>query len=160
MESRSISGHIRLQFGALPLLLLPLTCGGCVGVTAATLGTVIGAAGSAVGTGADIYGLGKLKTAQMASLADTVAATQAAARDLHLKLKCERKEKDQTTHLEFCDDKCAKLEVRIEPRTPSLVHIRIDVGLFGSEPTARLFLARLRTHLPHDVSPVPKADES
>ena len=41
----------------------------------------------------------------------------------------------------------------IEWLSGKLTRLRIDVGLFGSEVTARLFLARLRLYLPAEPPP-------
>jgi hypothetical protein len=38
--------------------------------------------------------------------------------------------------------------VDVQARTARLVRLRVDVGWFGSQQTARLLLARLRAHLP------------
>lgn len=147
----------RLLLSAGLFLTLPLAAGGCVGIS---VGDILGAAGSVVGTGKEVFSLGKLNSAQMASLPQTVDAARQAAQDLRLTCKSEAREDDQTTHLEFADDKCCTVTVTVEPRTVNLVRIQIDVGIFGSEPTARLFLARVRAHLPGGASPIPRTDDS
>ena len=130
-----------------------LLAGGCAAVPVAAVGTIAGAAASAVSTGSEIYKLGKLDTADMARQADAIRAARLAAADLGLTFKKEEPRKGGATRLEFTDAKGASLKVLVEPRTPVLVHLRIDVGWFGSEPVARLFLARLRTHLPPPAVP-------
>jgi hypothetical protein len=129
------------------------TSGSCTGLTLATVGTVAGAVGSAFATGNDIYQLGKIDTAEMARYDQALSATRAAAADLHLATKLDRQDPDGTSDLSFEDDKGAPVGVHVEPRAETLVRIRVDVGFFGSEPTARLFLGRLRTHLPTARAP-------
>ena len=43
------------------------------------------------------------------------------------------------------DDRKAAISVAVERRTETLCRTRIDVGVFGSEPTARLILIRMRS---------------
>jgi hypothetical protein len=45
-------------------------------------------------------------------------------------------------------DEIQNAAVKIEQRTQRLCRIRVDVGWFGSDPTAKLFMDRIRTHLP------------
>jgi hypothetical protein len=130
---------------------LALSGSGCATLTLATLGTIAGTAGSAISTGKEVYGLGKLDAAEMARLDQMVAAANLAAADLGLQFKPNPKarQKDPTfVELPFADDKGARVKVTLERRAERLVRIRVDVGFFGSEVTARLFLARLRSHLP------------
>ena len=132
----------------------------------AALGTIAGAASSAASAGGEIYSLGKLDSAENARPDQAVAAARAAADDLGLKprpIKPEQEHpsKDSSiTKLPFLDDKCAKVNVTVERRAARLVHVRINVGLFGSQETARLFLARLRAHLPAKSTPQPPATQS
>jgi hypothetical protein len=119
----------------------------------AAVGTIAGAASSAVSAGADIYGMGKLTTSEMSHFDATTQAARRAAADLCLTPTKEERRKGGVALLEFKDDKGASVTVRIEPRTAMLVNVRIDVGWFGSQPTARLFLARMRTHLPQPAVP-------
>jgi hypothetical protein len=134
----------------LPLLLCGTLAAGCAAIPLATLGTIAGAAGSAVSTGRDVYSLGKLDTAEMATLAEVAQATRAARVELGLKTdpKPRHSSKAGILRMAFLDDKCDRIAVRLERCAPRLVLIRVDVGWFGSETVARLFLARLRVHLP------------
>jgi hypothetical protein len=129
------------------LCMLMLGSGGCAAIPLATLGTVAGISTSAVSTGREIFTLGKLDTAEMADYPDAVAATRLAAADLWLKPKGPEKLKDGSADLTFVDEKGATVEVEVQRRTEMLVRIRVSVGLFGSEVTARLFLTRLELHL-------------
>lgn len=128
---------------------------GCATLTLATLGALAGTAGSAISTGKEVYGLGKLDAAEMARLDQAVAATHQAADDLGLQFKpnSNAHQKDPSiVKLPFTDDKASWVTVTIERRAERLMRVRIDIGFFGSEVTARLFLARLRAHLPGDES--------
>jgi hypothetical protein len=136
--------------------------GGCATLTLATLGTLAGAAGSAISTGREVYGLGKLDAAEMARLDQALVATHQAADDLGLTFKPDPKahQKDPSiVELPFVDDKGASVKVRIERRAERLVRIRVDVGWFGSEVTAHLFLTRMRTHLPPSGQESPKSSQ-
>lgn len=133
------------------VLALAFGTGGCATLTLATLGTIAGTAGSAISTGQEVYGLGKLDAAEMARLDQAVAASHQAADDLGLTFKPDPKahQKDASIiELPFVDDKGSRVMVRLERRAERLVRIRVDVGLFGSEVTAHLFLTRIRAHLP------------
>ena len=145
------------------LLSLTLFGGGCASLTLATLGTVAGAAASAVSTGKDVYGLGKLDSAEMADFEQTISAAQFAAAEIGLTPKFDpnfHPEKDRSIMLLlFVDDKRSEVRVQIERRAWRLVRIRIDVGLFGSEVTARLVLDRLRAHLPLPAKPATRPSD-
>lgn len=137
-------------------LALACTNTGCATLTLATLGSVLGSAGSAVSAGADVYNLGKLDAAEMARLDQVVLAAHQAADELTLQFKHDpnAKQKDpDRLDLLFVDDKKDKINVRLERRAERLVWIRVDVGWFGSEVTANLFLTRLRAHLPKPSPP-------
>lgn len=131
---------------------------GCEAIPLAMLGTIAGAAGSAASAGREVFALGKLDTAEQVEFEQAVAAARQTAADLGLHLappKHDCRKKDPTVEeLHFLDDKRAKLSVRLDRRAPRLVMIRIDVGWFGKEVTAHLFLTRLRAHLP---PPEPRA---
>jgi hypothetical protein len=142
------------------LMLIGWAGGGCAAIPLATLGTVAGISTSALSTGREIFTLGKLDTAEMAGYPEAVVAARRAAAELYLRPKGAEKLKDWTAELLFADEKGAKVEVDVERRTEMLVRIRIDVGLFGSEVTARLFLARLRLYLPPVKSPQPQIPAS
>lgn len=132
-------------------LAMACTNTGCATLTLATLGSILGTAGSAASAGADVYNLGKLDAAEMARLDQTVLAVHEAADDLTLRFNPDPKahQKDPAIiELPFIDDKKDKVSVRLERRAERLVWIRIDVGWFGSEVTAHLLLTRIRAHLP------------
>jgi len=122
--------------------------GGCEAIPLATIGTVAGISTSAVSTGREIFTLGKLDTAEIAGYPEALVAARQAAAELALEPKGPEKLKEWKAELEFLDEKGATVGVTVERRTEKLVRIRISVGLFGSEVTARLFLTRLRVFLP------------
>lgn len=130
------------------LILLATHCAGCAALPVATLGTLLGVTASAVSTGTEIYQLGKLDTAEIAALGHAAEASRCAAADLCLHPRREQWDKGQVVRLVFADSKHARIKVRLERRTARLVRVRVDVGWFGSEATARLFLGRLRARLP------------
>lgn len=133
------------------LAMVLVTCSGCITASLATIGTILGAVGSAASTGSEVYSLGKLDASVMGSYASSQLAVTAAADDLQLHLCSDdspKKYPDIKRYL-FEDDLGAKFKIQIERRTSMMCRCRVDVGFFGSEPTARLILDRIRWHLPH-----------
>lgn len=120
--------------------------GGCATAAVATAGTLAGIAASAVSTGADVYRMGKLDSADQARFNQWIACARAAAADLHLTIQKWSDDGKGYWHCTVADDRKATIDVNIERRTETLCHTRIDVGIFGSEPTARLILTRMRVH--------------
>jgi hypothetical protein len=118
---------------------------GCATATVASAGAMVGLAASAVSTGADVYQMGKLSSADQARFDDWITDIRAAADDLHLKLVKESLNNEKSEwRCTLADDQKAKIKVFVQRRTETLCRTKIDVGLFGSEPTARLILARIR----------------
>ena len=148
----------RRPASALLFLLLASHAGGCAAVPIAALGSVLGVTASAVSTGGDIYRLGKLDAVEVATFDEAVEAAYLAAAELRLTNKGAEPRKGGAVQVSFADDKGAGMKVRVEPRTPRLVRVRVDVGWFGSEMTARLFLTRLRVYLPKLSAPAPDPD--
>lgn len=143
---------------ALLFFLIASHAGGCAAVPVAALGSVLGVTASAVSTGGDIYRLGKLDAVEVATFDEAVEAAYLAAAELRLANKGAEPRKGEAVQVSFADDKGAGMKVRVEPRTPRLVRVRVDVGWFGSEMTARLFLSRLRVYLPRLTAPAPAVD--
>jgi hypothetical protein len=127
-----------------------LACASCAVAPIATLGTVVDIAGTAVSTGSSVFKDGKLDTALMADFVSLRQATRAAAWDLDLHFLRDQEvgKNGQNWEFEFEDDTGAKFHVSIRRRTDKLCFCQIDVGLFGSEPVARLMLSRIQAHLP------------
>lgn len=127
-----------------------LSLNGCAALPLAALGTVIGVGASAVSTGASVYSLGKLNSAELASADQVRHAVEAAAAELDLRPRpgggFDASGITYTDH--WSDAFGSKIDVTIQERSARLTRLRIDVGVFGNEPTARLFLARVRNHLP------------
>jgi hypothetical protein len=136
---------------------------GCGIFTLATIGSVAGAAATAAQAGAEVYTLGKLHSAEMATLEQAATAVRQAGNDLSLHLKpipaAQRDRDPSIEEFTFDDDKKTEIGVRLDARTRTLVEIHIDVGVFGSETVAHEFLMRFRAHLPHapKSQPVPDA---
>jgi hypothetical protein len=126
--------------------------GGCGLLTLSTLSTLAGAAGSAASTGREVFSMGKLDTAEMQKANDVALAARKAALELGLDRKPIAAERGvgnlAIQEMEFVDKDRRYIKVRIDQRAARLVLLRIDVGFFGSEPIAHLFLNRLRAHLP------------
>ena len=123
-----------------------LCAGGCTTAAVVSAGTVAGIAASAVSTGAEVYTLGKLNSADEARFDEWIDAVRAAAGDLHLKIEKESAKRKGEWRCTLVDERKAKIKVFVQRRTETLCRTRIDMGWFGSEPTARLLLARVRQH--------------
>jgi hypothetical protein len=149
----------RAIFRSLPGLFIGAVCG-CAAIPLATIGTVAGISTSAISTGREVFTLGKLDTTELAPYPQTLMAARSAAAEMYLRPKGPEKLKAWKGELVFMDDKGATIEVDIERRTEMMVRIRVDVGLFGSEVTARLFLTRLRQYLPPVKPPQPQTPAS
>ena len=152
---KSVRTRLCLQTTLVMLLLLGST--GCASIGLATLGTALGALGSAASTGSSVYKLGKLDSAEMASYADTRWAVRQAATDLDLHVSVDAPdEKDRTIwHFAFCDLKKAETDVTVERRASMVCLVRVNVGILGSEPTARLIMRRIHAHLPGGLAEHP-----
>jgi hypothetical protein len=127
--------------------------GGCTAISFSAIGSLADLGNSAVSFGNDKYYFGKLTTAEMTDVGTARVAMFDAATDLGLYLKAPGDYEDGDENFAFLDEKGMQVGVELERRTASLVRIKVDVGPFGNEVTARLFLARMRRHLPHASGP-------
>jgi hypothetical protein len=134
---------------------LLLCAGGCAEATIATAATVAGIAATGVSTGADVYRMGKLNSVDMTSFEELRDSVRKSAVDLQLTLVSQEDYEPGKWRCRLEDDEKTPMRVYIEKRTGKLCRTRIDVGVFGSEPTARLLLARMRQHLPTPPPAVP-----
>jgi hypothetical protein len=140
---------LRLRF--LLLLLATFLSSGCALVGLPAIATVLGIASSAASIGGSVYSQGKLDSSEMTTMPNWTASVYAAADDLHLKIKkpadpAPASQPMATMKIDLEDDLGSTITVTAERRTQTLLHSRIDVGVFGSEPTARLLLSRIRRH--------------
>ena len=130
---------------------LTFGAGGCATASIATASTLAGIAATGISTGADVYRMGKLDSADLGTFEQWTSATRAAAGDLGLKIERDETYGEGKWRCYLADDHQTHSRVYIERRTPKLCRIRVDVGVLGSEPTARLLLARIRQHVPNLV---------
>jgi hypothetical protein len=124
-----------------------LVLNGCAAASIATAGTVAGLAASAVSTGADVYHLGKLDSVEMAKEAEMNDALHRMVTDLGLHIVLKQHEGTEW-YYRLDDDQGTTTGVTLDRLTPTMSSCRINVGLFGSEPRAKLMLFRIRAHLP------------
>ena len=143
----------------LVISLLLLAEGGCVIAPVVAAGAVVGAASSAVSTGNDVYRLGKLDTAVMANYDDSREAVREMAANLRLHIVGDAQEgkHKEIWNFQLVDDHKETVDVQIQQRSGMLCLIRVDVGWFGSQPTADLMMHAIRTHLPAAASAMGKA---
>jgi hypothetical protein len=118
--------------------------GGCAEVSIAAVGTTAGIAASAISTGGDVYRLGKLDTADEIHYDQWVAACRAGAGDLHYTVERESDKGYGKWLIVLRDDRRSRVDIHVDRRTETLCLTHIDVGLLGSEPTARLILTAIR----------------
>jgi len=104
---------------------------------------VIGAASQAAGTGSAVFSAGKLKAVGMVDAESARTAVLIAADELSLTVEEETSPRPEKYRIVLRDDRNTHVWVNIEQRTPALTRLQVNVGLFGSEPTARLLLARI-----------------
>ena len=132
-------------------LLLAGPLGGCAALPLAALGTVIGVGASAVSTGASVYSLGKLDSAELATADATRHAVEHAADELSYHVDdAGYPGKGEAYVYHWRDTRDSKVEITVLPRTATVTALRINVGVFGSEPVARLILERVRHRLHPD----------
>jgi hypothetical protein len=127
-----------------------LAGGGCAILPLATLGTVSGIAGTAISTGPEVTSAGKVQTAFRAQVEDCRQAVRLAGKDLGLRLVRDRPISDERVRWEFelLDERDSEVDVTVERRSPMLCWCEVDVGIFGSQPTAKLMLQVIISHLP------------
>jgi hypothetical protein len=125
-----------------------LVCGGCALIPLDTLSTVLGMASSAASTGPEVYRAGKLETALMIQYPQLLQNARAAAADLRLHIARDRSDSKSPDNWDFKlrDDRGAQIEITVQRRSPMLCRCRVDVGFFGSEPTAKVILRQIESH--------------
>jgi hypothetical protein len=131
-----------------------LSCTGCTAISFSAIGSIADLGNSAVTVGRDKFYFGKLTTAEMTDVAAARRATLAAAKDLGLFLKAPETVDGTSVEFAFLDEEGTQIGVELARRSATLTRIKCDVGLFGSEVTDRLFLLRMRAHLPTPNAPV------
>jgi hypothetical protein len=132
------------------IMLLVLACNGvgCATASIAAVGTVAGFASDAITTGSSVYRLGKLDSVDLATIDQMETAVRAMAKELKLSIIEEEKSEDGEWYFKLKDDEDATIEITLHSRTEIMCKSRVNVGWFGSEPTARLILQRVRDRLP------------
>ncbi|MDY7107365.1 MAG: DUF3568 family protein [Planctomycetota bacterium] len=104
---------------------------------------VIGAASQAAGTGSAVFSAGKLKAVGMADVESARRAVLIAADETSLTVEEVTSSRIGRYRIVLKDDRNARVWVYLDQRTPTLTRLQVNVGLFGSEPTARLLLTRI-----------------
>jgi hypothetical protein len=91
----------------------------------------------------------------MANYDDCREAVREAAANFRLKIVRDEQEGKYSNIWNFrlADDQKETVDVRIERRSGMLCQIRVDVGWFGSQPTAQLIVDKIRSHLPATAPP-------
>ncbi|MEM7625827.1 MAG: DUF3568 family protein [Planctomycetota bacterium] len=122
--------------------------GGC-GVELA----MIGAAASAASSGAAVFKQGKLNASWMGPFDHVVAAGEVAAGELGLTIRSTTGDPvEGRWKTVLLTEDGEKIVIKIARKTPQLTEFQIDVGLSGSEATARLLLKRMAVAIDLDAS--------
>jgi hypothetical protein len=119
-------------------------CAACL--TPVCLGPSATVGSSAGEAGISRYESGRVKSYELAHYQDVVEATRRAGEALSLKLQKEATNAEQSIFY-YIDDKNQKVKVTIEPRTDTLTHIEIDVGLFGPKGLALVVINQIVTEI-------------
>jgi len=130
-------------------------CGGCALIPLATLSTVVGMAGDVAPVAPAVFHAGKLDVTMMTKYDEVLPAVRQAAWDLQMHVVRDQKNGggDWDWDFQLRDDKKEKVEITVRKCTATMCKCQVDVGLFGSEPTARLIMWRIEMHLPGEVTP-------
>ena len=131
--------RIRVAFAAVFLSAAMPLLSGC-GVELAVLA-------SASKAGADAVGKSKIKSAAAAEPEAVYQATRQAAAELGLTVVHDRVPQPDRYRLTLEDGRGTDLRVKIDGRAEHLTRVTVDFGLFGHDPTGRLFLNRLQAYL-------------
>lgn len=126
------------------LLWLGACMHGCAaGVDIALIGAAAGAASSAADAGSAVYSAGKLRSVGMLDVESTRTAVLIAADELGLEIDEENEPRPGQYRIVLIDELNSRIYIHLQERTPTMTRLTINIGLFGSEPTARLILKRI-----------------
>lgn len=105
---------------------------------------VIGAAASAASAGSAVYARGKLQASWLGPFDIVVGAAEEACGDMGLQLMESRGDVTKGVWtIVAMDDHKDKIVVSVHRQTYQLTEFQIDVGLFGKQATAQLYLKRM-----------------
>ena len=110
-------------------------------------GLELAALASVSKAGSTAFGKSKAKAASEGSGAELYQAAITAQRKLGLEIVKIRVPKPNSYRLTLEDARGADLRVKIDQRTPNLSRITVDFGLFGHDPTGKLFLLEMQNAL-------------
>jgi hypothetical protein len=116
---------------------------GCTGIEPA----VIGAAATAAQTGTSVLSMGKLNAVYIADRETVTDAVRKALQDAGLNITRDEFDPPYTHRFTAEDDRGAAVLIRVEHRTDHLTRYRFDVGLLGSDATAKLLFQRTEYYL-------------
>lgn len=103
-----------------------------------------GIAATALSTTTDVYRLGKLDSADPIPYDLWIQATRQAAGDMGLAVALDEETEPGVWRMLLQDERRGRIKIRVERHAEHLTRTRIDVGFFGSEPTARLLIDQIR----------------
>ncbi len=120
---------------------------GCAPLAIGSVGSLAGLTTTAVSAGGGAFRLGKLHASEMMPDEAVKHAVRHAADELDLRCTHDREAGEGVWRFVFKDERDETIRARVDRRTANLTALLIDVGWFGSEATARLFLTRIHTRL-------------
>lgn len=121
----------------------PVLVSGCA---AAPL-SVVGAATSVGRAGMSTFRSGKLETVELVRFEPMCDAVDAAIAELSLNIRRSKMEDGRRYTVWTRDDNGSPVTIQVLRKTETMTRVRIDVGWFGSESTARLALRRVHAAL-------------
>ncbi len=132
------------------LLTLTLTTHlGCTGLEPA----MIGAAASAAATGTSVLAMGKLNAVYLADMDRVTNAIRQSLQDTGHTITRDEPDPPYRHRITAEDLRGEAVLIRVEQRTKQLTRYRFDVGLFGSNATAKLLFQRTEFYLEHQQPP-------
>jgi len=116
---------------------------GC-GVELAVMGAAASAASSAASAGSAVYARGKLEAAWLGHFDLVVGAAEEACGDMGFYMVSSQGDLGKGVwKMVAVDDQGDKISVRVTRQTAKLTEFQINVGLWGKQSTARLYLKRM-----------------
>jgi hypothetical protein len=136
--------HLGIVMCSTGTLLMCAAVPGCAaGVDVALISAAAGAASSAADAGSAVYSAGKLRSVGMLDVESTRTAVLIAADELGLEIEEESEPGPGRYRIVLIDELNTRIYVHLQERTPTMTRLTINMGMFGSEPTARLILKRI-----------------
>lgn len=120
---------------------------GCAAVPVATITAAAGAAASATQVSDAVFKAGTLRAAEMTTIPRLRVAVRHAIEELSYTLDREQEVSEEKFRFELHDEQNDRVVITIYRQTETLSTLRIYVGIFGHQQTARLIYHRIQVAL-------------